>query len=77
MRLTWQNLTDGKQPGIVNGRAWLWGNGERGQVVRFEWSHSRHPSSLALEVTTGGGDSGAELQFHIGRPSRTVHPTGA
>lgn len=66
MRLSWQNLTDGKRAGIVHGRAWLWFSGERGRCARLEWSHSRHPSSLALEVTTGGGDSDGDLHLHVG-----------
>ena len=65
MWMTWQNLTDGKRHGIVEGRAWIWGDAERGRVARFEWHHSLRPSSLACEITTGGGDSRGELKLRL------------
>jgi hypothetical protein len=65
MRVSWQNLSDDQRAGFFSGRAWLWGNSERGQVARVEWHHSRHPSSLACEVSTGGGDCEDELTFRL------------
>jgi hypothetical protein len=66
VRLTWQNLSDGKRHGFFSGRAWLWLRHEpRSRFVRFEWHHTARPGALAAEVSTGGGDANDELSFRL------------
>lgn len=61
-----QNLTGGRLPKIVNGRAWLHlGKPYESKQVHCEWGIGKYASGFAAKVSFGTGDDDAGILFHF------------
>lgn len=64
MRISTQNLTDGKRSLFAHGRAWLFRKAPRGHWAHAEWLTFANARDFALTITFGNGD-GDGILFHV------------
>jgi hypothetical protein len=68
MKISSQNLTDGKQSIFAYGRAWLRAAKNYNELGRLEWGFGKHASNLSAHVTFGPDENERGIMFHLSVP---------